>query len=106
MRTYMNAVVCSAVVAGTLMASAFVTSASSRTASSVPQGLRVMSDKGYAQPFGVDRAEAEGLTVGAPQPSPAALRADASARASHWNVVNFVSKDGAGKKCPEAVNET
>ncbi|MFH8467701.1 hypothetical protein [Streptomyces sp. NPDC017991] len=60
----------------------------------------MMSNEGYAQSFGVDRAEAEGLTVDSIQPSPAAPRADASARASHWSVVKFVSKDGEGKNIP------
>ena len=59
-----------------------------------------MSDESYAQLFGADRAEAEGLTVDPPRVSPAPPRADTAAQVSHWSVVKFVNKDGEGKNIP------
>ena len=98
--TSTSTAVCSAVAAGTLLAAAVVTPASARTTPAVPEDLRVMSDGGYAQLFGADRAEAEGLTVDSPQVIPASPHADVAVQVSHWSVVKFVSKDGEGKNIP------
>jgi hypothetical protein len=100
LRAFTSTAVCSAVAAGTLLALAVVTTAAARTAPSVPQDLRVMSDEGYAQLFGADRAEGEGLTMDLPQMSQAPPLSDTAVQVGHWSVVKFVSKDGEGKNIP------
>ncbi|MFH7598610.1 hypothetical protein WDV06_26480 [Streptomyces racemochromogenes] len=55
-----------------------------------------MSDEEYAAAYGKDRAQAAGLATAATPPA----RTLATAGASHWSVVRFVSTDGEGKAIP------
>lgn len=59
-----------------------------------------MSDEAYTAAFGASRARSEGLAVeSAAAPVPLPLNGP-MARANHWSVVKFVSKDGEGKYIP------